>query len=210
MTMSHRAACADPDLLSAYLDGELAAAEEREVAKHLAACAGCRAELEGLRAVVRHLHGLQRATPPPVLAETVARRVALESPPRGLLARLEAAMRRLPVEPATLLAFGVVVALAAILALFLAGLEESERPPAFQEDGVELQVVSVVVGGRTFDRDGALWRERGTAEPERTLAAGAPEAEALLAETPRLRRLIASSEGIVLRAADGRTVLIEP
>jgi hypothetical protein len=119
-------------------------------------------------------------------------------------------MRRLPVEPATLLTFGVVVALAAILALFLAGVEESARPSGFAADGRELEVVSVIVGGRAFDRVGALWRERGTGEPDRTLAAASPEAEALLSEVPRLRRLLEGSEGIVLRAADGRTVLIEP
>jgi len=210
MSRYPRAVCAETDRLSAYLDGELAAAEERAVEKHLAACGGCRAELEGLRTVVERLHGLQRATPPPVLAEAVARRVAMEPRPRGLLARFEAAMRRLPVEPATLLTFGVVVALAAILALFLAGIEESGRPAGFEEDAAELEVVSVIVGGRAFDRDGALWRERGAGEPELTFDAGSPEARAILAETPRLRRLLASSEGIVLRAAGGRSVLIEP
>lgn len=205
-----RAVCAETDLLSAYLDGELPAAEERAVEKHLAVCGGCRAELEGLRAVVERLHGLQRATPPPVLAEAVARRVAMEPRPRGLLGRVEAALRRLPIEPATLVTFGVVVALAAILALFLAGIEESERPAGFDEEGVALEVRSVIVGGRHFDRDGALWRERGAGEPEATLPAGSPEARAILAEAPPLRRLLDSSEGLVLRAADGRTVRIEP
>jgi hypothetical protein len=209
MSRYPRAVCAESELLSAYLDEELLAAEVRAVENHLAACGGCQAELNGLRSVVERLHGLQRATPPPVLAEAVARRVAMEPRPRGLLARLEAAMRRLPVEPATLLTFGVVVALAAILALFLAGVEESERPSGFAADGRELEVVSVIVGGRAFDRVGALWRERGTGEPDRTLAAASPEAGAMLSD-PRLRRLLDGSEGIVLSVGEGGAVLIEP
>lgn len=206
--------CADPELLSAYLDGELPAGREREVEEHLAACPGCRAELDGLRSVVDHLRRLERAAPPQVLGQAVARRVALEARPRNLVDRLEAALRRLPVDPATLVTFGVVVALAAILALFLAGIQESERrpiSPADPDTGVSgLEVVTVVVGGRTFDRDGALWRERGAGRPEATLPADSPEAEAIFAADPRLRRLLPGADALVLRAPDGRTVRLEP
>lgn len=207
-------ACARVHRLSAYLDGELPRQEERAVEDHLADCPGCRAELDGLRAVVGRLQSLQRATPPPALEQAVTRRVALETGRRGLLERLERALRRLPVEPATLLTFGVVVALAAIVALFVAGLQESDRRPVTRaepgQDYTGLEVVTVVVEGRTFDRDDALWRQRGTTGPERRLDAGSREAEALLQAEPRLHRLLQGSEGIVLRAPDGTAVRIDP
>lgn len=207
-------ACAPPELLSAYLDGELPAERERAVEEHLAGCSGCRAELDGLRSVVERLRRLDRAAPPPVLGRSVARRVALESRPRGLVDRLEGALARLPLDPATLVTFGVVVALAAILALFVAGLQESERRPVSEADPnspvSDLEVVTVIVGERTFDRDGAVWRERGASPPEATLAADSPEAEAILAAEPRLRRLLPGADALVLRAPDGRTVRIEP
>ena len=214
MTTQSAGACARVYDRSAYLDGELAAPEARAVEAHLARCRRCRAELDGLRRVVERIQNLQRATPPPALGETVARQVALETGRRGLLERLEGALRRLPVEPATLLTFGVVVALAAIVSLFVAGLQESDRRPTTRaepgQDYSGLEVVTVVVEGRTFDRDGALWRQRGIAEPDRRLDAGAPEARALFDSEPRLRRLLRGSEGIVLRAPDGASVRIDP
>lgn len=211
MSRAH-AACAELDLLSAYLDGELAASEERAVEDHLAVCAGCRAELDGLRAVVERLQRLQRATPPAGLGSEVARRVAIEPRPVGLLGRLEAALRRLVVDPGTLVSFGVVLALVAIAALFVSGIEESGRRPIHAgrgEDWTGVQLVTVVVAGRTFDRDGALWRERGVGEPEATVAADSPEAEAVFTVHPHLRRLLQGSEGIVLET-DAGTVRIEP
>jgi len=211
MSRAH-AACADLDLLSAYLDGELPTAEERSIEEHLSVCSGCRAELDGLRAVVGRLQSLQRATPPAALGTAVARRVAIQTRPTGLVARLEAALRRLSVDPGTLVSFGVVLALVAIAALFVSSIEESGRRPIHAgrgEDWSGVELVTVVVSGRTFDRDGGLWRERGAGEPVATLPADGPEAAAVFAEHPHLRRLLQGSEGIVLET-DAGTVRIEP
>lgn len=210
--MPGAAVCADESLLSAYLDGELAGAEERVVEDHLATCPGCRADLEGLRSVVVRLRDLQRATPPAALGHAVARRVALEARPAGLFGRLETALRRWVVEPGTLVLFGTVVALAAIATVFAVSVEESNGRPVAAERGADwsgVELVSVVVDGRQFERDGAVWRERGVGEAQRTVAAGSAEGEALLAELPRLRELLRSSEGIVLHADDG-VVVLEP
>lgn len=204
--------CADESLLSAYLDGELAGAEERVVEDHLAACPGCRADLDGLRSVVARLRDLQRATPPAALGHAVARRVALEARPEGLVGRLEAALRRWVVEPGTLVLFGTVVALAAIATVFAVSVEESNGRPVAAERGADwsgVELVSVVVGGRYFERDGAVWRERGVGEAERTVAAGSPEGEAIVAELPRLRELLRSSNGIVMRGDTG-SILLRP
>lgn len=199
------AVCADESLLSAYLDGELPAAEERAVEDHLAGCPGCRADLAGLRAVVSRLHDLQRATPPAALGHAVARRVALEARPAGLFGRLEAALRRWVVDPGTLVLFGTVLALAAIATVFAVSVEESNRRPVAAERGADwsgVELVSVVVGGRQFERDGVVWRERGVGAAERTVAAGSAEGEAILAGLPRLRELLRSSEGIVMRGEE--------
>ena len=206
------AVCADQNLLSAYLDGELAAAEERAVEDHLATCPGCRADLAGLRSVVERLQGLQRATPPAALGHAVARRVALEARPVGLFGRMEATLRRLVVEPGTLVLFGTVLALAVIATVFAVSVEESNGRPVAAEQGQDwtgVEVAGVVVGGRHFERDGGLWRERGVGEPERTVIAGSAEGEALRAELPRLRDLLGNAEGVVVLSGVG-TILLQP
>lgn len=50
-------------LVSEYVDGRLRPEERDGVEQHLAACPGCRAELESLRATVALLRGLPRAVP---------------------------------------------------------------------------------------------------------------------------------------------------
>jgi anti-sigma factor RsiW len=205
----------DLDLLSSYIDGELSEPERRAVEDHVAVCPGCRAELDGLRRVVERLRSLEREAPPPVLAERVARRVAVAGRPTGLVARVERALRRVPVESSTLVIFGVVVALAAITALFVAGLDESDRvrrqgsETVVEREG-DLQVLSAHVGDRVLDRDGSLWRERGAGEPVRTVTADSPEAADLFEAEPRLRDLLAGSEGIILLGADGDPLLVRP
>jgi len=224
----HRRVHEDWDLLSAFLDGELAADERRAVEEHLGACAGCRAELDGLRRVASHLRRLERAAPPPVLADRVARRVAVDARRPGLLTRLEAVLRRMRLESPTLVTFGVVVALAAIAALFVSGVEDSDR---VRREGAELvqgsaagsgpstprerlRVTTAVVHGRTFTRVGSIWREAhldpDAAAAARRLPMDDPKARALLDAAPRLRDLLAGSEGVVLEDGAGRIVRIEP
>jgi hypothetical protein len=48
----------DPELISAYIDEELAAADMAAVADHLASCDACRAEYEELRAISTLVHDL--------------------------------------------------------------------------------------------------------------------------------------------------------
>ena len=208
----HGAVCADENLLSAYLDGELATAEETAVEEHLAACPGCRANLDGLRTVVSRLHALQRATPPVALDHAVARRVALEARPVGLVGKMEAALRRLTVDPGTLVLFGTVLALAAIATVFALGVDQSGRQPVAADRGQDwsgVELSGVVVAGRHFERDGETWRERGAGEPVREIASGSPEGEAILEELPRLRGMLVGADGIVL-LADGGAVRLLP
>lgn len=64
------------DQLSAYLDGELAENERREVHAHLDGCAACREELAELRSMIDTLRALPRVPAPPELAGRV--RAAIE------------------------------------------------------------------------------------------------------------------------------------
>lgn len=52
------------DLLSAFLDGELAPADQAEVANHLHGCASCAADLEGISRVRDWIRGMPVEEPP--------------------------------------------------------------------------------------------------------------------------------------------------
>jgi negative regulator of sigma E activity len=62
--------------LSAYLDGELAGEELARAEAHLASCAECRAELDGLRRVVRRAGSLDDRPPERDLWAGIARQIA--------------------------------------------------------------------------------------------------------------------------------------
>lgn len=71
------------DVLSAYLDDELAPAARREADAHLAACADCRAELDDVAAIRQAVRILPvHAAPHPLLDWPVAAAVAAASPRR--------------------------------------------------------------------------------------------------------------------------------
>lgn len=59
------------DALSAFLDGELTADEERSVAAHLAACSKCALDLEALRQARDLLRALPPVEPPPGFPESL-------------------------------------------------------------------------------------------------------------------------------------------
>lgn len=62
--------------LSAYLDGELAGEVLQQAEAHLATCAECRAELDGLRRVVRRAASLDDRPPERDLWAGIARQIA--------------------------------------------------------------------------------------------------------------------------------------
>jgi Na+-transporting methylmalonyl-CoA/oxaloacetate decarboxylase gamma subunit len=215
-----------PDRLSAYLDGVLGADDAERVERHLEGCSSCRAELAGLRRVVRQLERTRRSAPPPLLAEAVARRVALEGTNVGLFDRVERALGRVPLDSNLFLGFAMVLALSGLVLAYAMGIQgrstRSTAPAEIEGDAAVgaaaqrvagdhgLQVLQAVIGGRTFDRRGALWVERG-AEPtdvQRQVAVGSAPAEELLAGAPRLAELTEGSGGVVLLDDAGESVLI--
>jgi anti-sigma factor RsiW len=115
------------DQLSAYIDGELEAAAAERLEAHLAACEGCRLELEQLRATAAALRDLPEAEAPRSFTLSPKATRLGESPER-------AAGRR-PLTRATaplalgmrLAAAGVAVALAAVFVVDLGGLAEDNE-----------------------------------------------------------------------------------
>ncbi|MBA3533052.1 MAG: zf-HC2 domain-containing protein [Ardenticatenales bacterium] len=76
----------DPDLLSAYLDDEVSSAERVQVDAHLAGCAACQRELEGLRRMVSLFQALPTVPPPRTFYVTEALVNPAPSTPRWSLA----------------------------------------------------------------------------------------------------------------------------
>lgn len=68
------------DRFSDYLDGELSEAEQADVEAHLAACAGCRDVLEGLRGVVMGASELTEVQPPRALWAGIASAIGAPTP----------------------------------------------------------------------------------------------------------------------------------
>lgn len=208
--------------LSAYLDHELSAAELVRVEDHLEACPSCRAHLDSLSRVVHRLQGLERAAPPPLLAEQVARRVALEGRPKSLLERLERRLSGQPIHNQVFHLFALVLTLAMVLYIFAQGQELIERrripvrvasPEASAEFTRQHEIAIGLrseVADRVFTRQGEGWREQGvTGEPEASLAASSPEGLEILDRHPELAVMLGSGGTVVLRDGE-RVVEVRP
>ncbi|HEX6202714.1 MAG TPA: zf-HC2 domain-containing protein [Thermoanaerobaculia bacterium] len=209
--MTAQAVHLDRDLLSAYLDRELPAREAARVEEHVAACPGCRARLDGLARVVGALARLERAAPPPSLAQHVERRVALEVDRRGWVADVERRLSTFAPQSPLLVGFTLTIALAVILYLFTVWAATPQRSdvslrPAPAEAARSLldRVEGRRLGGRELIRRGDEWREVSAldAVPERTVALGGEEAAELVARHPWLAELIAEGATVVFRDGD--------
>ena len=106
------------DQLSAYIDGELEASAAERLETHLAACEGCRLELEQLRATAAALRDLPEVQAPRSFTLS-PERAAARRPLTGAAAPLALGMR--------LAAVGLAVALAAVFVVDLGGLAEDNE-----------------------------------------------------------------------------------
>jgi len=113
------------ELLSAFLDGEITAAERSRVMDHLTGCSECRAELESLNGARTALRSLPILDPPAMIA-------------RSRTAEVMSLPRRPPVW--------IAAAAAAVLALFI-GIATILAPPTTLE--VRLDQLSDQYGART-------------------------------------------------------------
>lgn len=188
--------------LSAYLDGELSAAEAELVERQLEASAEGRVHLDGLRSVVEGLRDLEPAPPPPALDRIVFERVHLEKERKSLLDRLENQLGRFQHQNPTWVLLAVVLALG-IFAYFLSW-------GAHVAQGPEVVVVGAGAGehvigtrleaaGRALFWDGEVWREPGTeGRPERHVVWDGAEAADLRAAHPALGTVDSIDEPLVL------------
>ena len=184
-----RVAHLDDELLSAYLDGELSPQRSESVEAHLASCGGCRARLDGLRRVVLSLSRLERASPPPLLAQRVERRVALFDREAGFVERLESRLQGLRLDSPLVVTFAVVLALATIVFLFSHGVANRRGDVSLKlatpeaAHGLLDELEGVEIEDRWLQRDGGQWVQEGTAE--RAAETVAWESERGRARAPR-------------------------
>jgi hypothetical protein len=142
---------ASVEVLSSYLDGELADGRRLRVERHLQECEQCQHGLEGLRRVVQRLDGMGRISPESSLEQQVLQGVAGSARRESLLDRLERGAKRLHVERWVWMpTFGIVMALVSIMYLVSWGLHrqqqglpvvlDAEFPPAEASEEAEAVV----------------------------------------------------------------------
>lgn len=107
--------------LSSYLDGELPGGRRRELEEHVRSCARCRGRLTGLERTVARLREVGRERPPNELAGRVHHRLALEHHRPSRLQAIEQWLAQWRPAPALIAGAAVVVALAAIVQIYISG-----------------------------------------------------------------------------------------
>ena len=218
--MSAQTAHLSDDLLSAYVDRELPERRVAEAEEHLADCPGCRARLAGLDRVVGRLRRLERAAPPPLLAERVARHVRVADREGGLVERLESRLSVGPLDSPLFLAFAVVVALAVIAYAFSAAVERRDGGTRFgladPESAANLiaSVEVTEVAGRELVRQEGVWIEVMALDADwepavhERLALDSDEGRVLAAAHPWAAELLADgAAGVVFHDGERRVGL---
>jgi hypothetical protein len=206
--------------LSAYLDGEVAFHESREIEGHLAACAECCNHFKSMQRTVSGVWRLDRVTTPPGLSTRVRAEVAAVRRPEPTLVHTVAAyVFGLPNHRA--LRTAAAIALPLVLSLFLftngmekAGLEQTLMPPPALVEVVTVEPTADLplvlpdttskVAGREF-----VWREGGGGDVwvQRGLEGEVPEFR-VSAQSPEGRELLALNSEIGLLLADGSRVVL--
>lgn len=200
------------ELLSAYLDQELAAHEAQELEAHLESCPECNARMEGMRRVVFSLGHLERMAPPSTLDQLVMRRVAIAGEQKGWLDRLEGSLPSYQRQSNMLALFSVVIALALIVFSFLYALKIRQSgvievrfdDPVWESVGEPSEVKHLSVGDMAFELQGERWVEKGL-DPEieaRIVERGAPEAAELTKLHPALEPLLEIEKPTVFQLGD--------
>jgi hypothetical protein len=167
--------------------------------------------LAALRRTVVTLQRLERAAPPPLLAEAVQRRVALApDKPRGLVERLE---RRLPVTPQgspVFFTFALILCLGLVVYLFAHGVERSRQPrtalivgklpqaPIPTGQVVESRTLGSGTAAQSYELVDGLWRQQGIEQrgADLRVAADSDEGRELLRLHPGIEQL---GERVLLR-----------
>jgi hypothetical protein len=199
------------EILSTYLDSELALQERQRIEAHLEGCEACQHRVEALRAVVGRLSQLERRSPPAHLDNQLKRLAGLGPSPPTLAERLEKGASMFSSGNTLLPLFGVVVALAIIIYLVAFGaqwrtMQEADSPPVDSGALVEIRTVA----DRVFEREGEMWIERGLGGAAVTDRYGVDElqVEEWLREFPELRELTGLG-GVIRLRVENRVVEID-
>jgi Putative zinc-finger len=212
---------ADTELLSAYLDDEVALAEARSLEAHLAVCESCRVQLEGMRRTIHRLGTIERPAPPPWLAQRVHHHVVEAAAHPSLWQQLRRTVLDFSLPTRLSSALSVALTLPVLVFLLAHGVGEQERVTLLEAGAVQpapapprrpatiitvteedILVTTSEVAGRTFMReeDGEIWVQAGLVgrEPEARVITTSPEGRALLARYEGLRDLIADGSRVML------------
>jgi Putative zinc-finger len=207
--------------LSAYLDGEVAFHESREIEGHLAACAECNSRFESMQRTVSGVWRLDRVAPPPGLSTRVRAEVAAVSRPEPTLVRTAAAyVFGLPNQRTFRTAAAIALPMVLSLFLFTNGMDQKAVEQNLMPPPALVEVVTVVpmadlplafpqtiskVAGREFVwREvvgGDVWVQKGLEGevPEFRVSAQSPQGRELLAQYSELGLLLADGSKVVLR-----------
>lgn len=207
--------------LSAYLDGEVAFHESREIEGHLAACAECRDSFKSMQRTVSGVWHLDRVAPPPGLSTRVRAEVAAVRRPEPTLVRTVAAyVFGLPNQKALRTAAAIALPLVLSLFLFKNGMDQKAveqnlmPPPALVEvvtvvPVADLPLVLPQTTSKVADREfvwrevvgGDVWVQKGLEGevPEFRVSAQSPQGRELLARYSDLGLLLADGSRVVLR-----------
>lgn len=194
------------EILSTYLDSELALAERQRVEAHLEECESCRHRLEALRSVVDRLSELERRSPPPHLDYRLRRLAGLGPSPPTLAERLERGASLFNWGNSLLPLFGVVVALAIIIYLVATAIQWRDMAGT---DDLAIESGSMVeiraVADRIFEREDEIWIERGLQGAAVTgrYPVGDSRVEEWLGESPELRELADLGGVVRVRVGEG-------
>jgi anti-sigma factor RsiW len=109
------------EMLSTYVDAELADSERREVESHVKECEECRNRLSHLEGVVGQLKRLELVEAPPTLGGQVQRRLRLDGSNVPLRRRFEDRLGGLLRQPLFAPLFALILAFGAILYMFSLG-----------------------------------------------------------------------------------------
>jgi hypothetical protein len=121
--------------LSAYVDGELSAAETGTVASHLHACDECSAVFRSLTASLELLGELPRLDPPEPIASRIQDRLEVESRGPGLQLVFRPAWRARPLMVPSLFRAALVLGAVVAVSLALDRAPEGMEPPSVRPAG---------------------------------------------------------------------------
>lgn len=206
--------------LSAYLDGEVAVPESRDIELHMKSCERCRDHFKSMQRAVSGVWRLERQAPPPGMAMRIRAEAEAASRPTTPVRSFVNYIFGLPNHPS--LRTGAGMALALVIGLFVLPGAQGFRRPIY-EPGVQSDTGKGVVTVHALDGDPPLivpqttskvanrefvltegqdvWVQRGLEGevPEARVSVQSPQGQELLTRYSDLEFLLAEGARVVLR-----------